>query len=152
MPLVETIIICRQTKNSSLYAQMVGRGLRLHKDKDKLNLIDLVCVTGRNKLCTAASLLGLNVDNLDDDELKELDGNLLDMPRKIKEFESTRLWIKETEEVDIWAKEKRYNLHNINWRRSFNGDLILILNDIRIKLPCQDELGYTVYNGERMKM
>lgn len=45
MPLVETIIICRPTKNSSLYAQMVGRGLRLHKDKDKLNLIDLVCVT-----------------------------------------------------------------------------------------------------------
>ena len=69
MPLVETIIICRPTKNSSLYAQMVGRGLRLHKDKDKLNLIDLVCVTGKNKLCTAASLLGLNVDNLDDDEV-----------------------------------------------------------------------------------
>lgn len=63
MPLVETIIICRPTKNSSLYAQMVGRGLRLHKDKDKLNLIDLVCVTGKNKLCTAASLLGLNVVN-----------------------------------------------------------------------------------------
>ncbi|MBQ8998597.1 MAG: DEAD/DEAH box helicase [Clostridium sp.] len=152
MPLVETIIICRPTKNSSLYAQMVGRGLRLHKDKDKLNLIDLVGVTGKNKLCTAASLLGLNVDNLDDDELKELDGNLLDIPRKIKEFESPRLWIKETEEVNLWAKERNYNLHNINWTRSFNGDLILILRDIRIKLPCQDELGYTVYNGERMKM
>lgn len=104
MPLVETIIICIPTKNSSLYAQMVGRGLRLHEDKDKLNLIDLVGVTGKNKLCTAASLLGLNVDNLDDDELKELDGNLLDIPRKIKEFESPRLWIKETEEVNLWAK------------------------------------------------
>lgn len=104
MPLVETIIICISTKNSSLYAQMVGRGLRLHEDKDKLNLIDLVGVTGKNKLCTAASLLGLNVDNLDDDELKELDGNLLDIPRKIKEFESPRLWIKETEEVNLWAK------------------------------------------------
>lgn len=41
---------------------------------------------------------------------------------------------------------------HLNWTRSFNGDLILILKDIRIKLPCQDELGYTVYNGERMKM
>lgn len=126
---------------------MVGRGLRLHEDKDKLNLIDLVGVTGKNKLCTAASLLGLNVDNLEDDELKELDGNLLDIPRKIKEFESPRLWIKETEEVNLWAKERNYNLHNINWTRSFNGDLILILKDIRIKLPYQDELGYTVYNG-----
>ena len=26
------------------------------------------------------------------------------------------------------------------------------MRDIRIKLPCQDDLGYTVYNGERMKM
>ena len=41
---------------------------------------------------------------------------------------------------------------HLNWTRSFNGDLILILKDIRIKLPCQDELGYTVYNGERIKM
>lgn len=131
---------------------MVGRGLRLHKDKDKLNLIDLVGVIGKNKLCTAVSLLGLNVDNLDDDELKELDGNLLDIPRKIKEFESPRLWIKETEEVNLWAKERNYNLHNINWTRRFNGDLILILKDIRIKLHCKDELGYTVYNGERIKM
>lgn len=97
-------------------------------------------------------MLGLNVDNLEDDELKELDGNLLDIPRKIKEFESPRLWIKETEEVNLWAKERNYNLHNINWTRSFNGDLILILKDIRIKLSCQDELGYTVYNGERMKI
>lgn len=50
---------------------MVGRGLRLHhKDKDNLNLIDLVGVTGKNKLCTVPSLLGLNVDNLLEDEIK----------------------------------------------------------------------------------
>lgn len=152
MPLVETIIICRPTKNSSLYAQMVGRGLRLYDGKDRLNLIDLVGVTGSNKLCTAPSLLGLNVDNLNDDELEELDGNLLDLPYKIKSFEGPRLWLKETEEVNLWAKEKRYNLHNINWTRNFNGDLVLILKDIRIKLPCQDKLGYTVYNDEKIKM
>ena len=54
--------------------------------------------------------------------------------------------------MDIWAKERNYNIHNINWTRSFNGDLILILKDIRIKLHCQDELGYMVYNGERIKI
>lgn len=152
MPLVETIIICRPTRNSSLYAQMVGRGLRLHEDKEKLNLIDLVGVTGENKLCTAPSLLGLNVDNLDDDELKELDGDFLAIPNKIKSFDGPRLWLKKTEVVNLWAKERKYNLHNINWTRNFSGDLVLILKDIRIKLPCQDELGYTVYNDERIKM
>ena len=46
MPLVETVIIARPTQSDSLYAQMVGRGLRLHPDKDKLTLMDCVGVTG----------------------------------------------------------------------------------------------------------
>ena len=41
---------------------------------------------------------------------------------------------------------------HLNWTRSFKGDLTLILKDIRIKLSCQNELGYTGYNGERIKM
>ena len=113
IPLVETIIICRPTKNSSLYAQMVGRSLRLHKDKDKLNLIDLVGVTGKNKLCAAASLLGLNVDNLDDDELKDLDGNLLDIPNKIKEMEWIRRYMGNREIGDLTKGEAHYILNRL---------------------------------------
>ena len=55
MPLVETVMIARPTSNSSLYTQMVGRGLRLYPGKDKLTLIDLVGTTGRTNLCTAPS-------------------------------------------------------------------------------------------------
>ena len=50
IPLVETVIIARPTQSESLYAQMVGRGLRLHPEKDKLTLIDCVGITGRRSL------------------------------------------------------------------------------------------------------
>ena len=58
MPLVETVMIARPTSNSSLYTQMVGRGLRLHPCKTKLILIDLVGTTGKANLCTAPTLIG----------------------------------------------------------------------------------------------
>ncbi len=32
MPLIETVLLARPTKNPSLYTQMVGRGLRLYTD------------------------------------------------------------------------------------------------------------------------
>lgn len=61
IPRVETVIIARPTQSESLYAQMVGRGLRLYPSKEKLNLIDCVGITGRSSLCTAPSLLGLDI-------------------------------------------------------------------------------------------
>lgn len=39
IPRVETVMIARPTQSESLYAQMVGRGLRLYPGKDKLFLI-----------------------------------------------------------------------------------------------------------------
>lgn len=53
IPRVETVIIARPTQSESLYAQMVGRGLRLYPGKEKLTLIDCVGVTGKANLCTA---------------------------------------------------------------------------------------------------
>ncbi len=64
IPLVETVMIARPTQSDSLYAQMVGRGLRLHPDKDKLTLIDCVGITGKANLCTAPSLLGIDMSEV----------------------------------------------------------------------------------------
>lgn len=50
IPRVETVIIARPTQSESLYAQMVGRGLRLYPGKEKLTLIDCVGVTGKANL------------------------------------------------------------------------------------------------------
>ena len=64
MPLVETVIIARPTQSESLYAQMVGRGLRLYPGKEKLTLIDCVGVTKGASLRTAPSLLGIDLSNV----------------------------------------------------------------------------------------
>ena len=42
IPRVETVIIARPTQSETLYAQMVGRGLRLYPGKQQLELIDCV--------------------------------------------------------------------------------------------------------------
>jgi len=80
IPLVETVVIARPTQSDSLYAQMVGRGLRLHPDKECLNLIDCVGVTGKASLCTAPSLLGIDLNAVPKSKLPDLEGFLLDMP------------------------------------------------------------------------
>lgn len=154
IPLVETVIIARPTKSDSLYAQMVGRGLRLHPDKEKLILIDCVGVTGTANLCTAPSLLGISMENVPKNKKCSIEGDLFELPELItKATDCPQSWIRNTEIVDLWAKEQTYNLHNMNWFQMPEGDLILSLSDNRrFRIPCQDELGNTVINGEKVPM
>lgn len=154
IPLVETVIIARPTKSDSLYAQMVGRGLRLHPDKEKLILIDCVGVTGTANLCTAPSLLGINIANIPKNRQNKIEGDLFDLPELIQEAtDCPQSWIKNTQIVDLWAKEQAYNMHNMNWFQMPDGELVLSLSGKqKIKIPCQDELGYVVINGEKVPM
>lgn len=82
IPEIETVIIARPTASSSLYTQMVGRGLRLCPGKDKLRLIDLVGVTGKVNLCTAPSLLGVDISGVPEVRRDEIQGDLFALPRK----------------------------------------------------------------------
>lgn len=56
-PSVDCIVVLRPTKVRSLYAQMVGRGTRLHPGKDHLLLLDFLWHTERHELCHPASLI-----------------------------------------------------------------------------------------------
>lgn len=153
IPLVETVIIARPTKSDSLYAQMVGRGLRLHPEKDKLNLIDCVGVTGKANLCTAPSLLGIDLKNIPKNKLDSIEGEFFDLPEKIvKASDTPQSWIKNTEIVDLWAKEQSYNLHNVNWFKMPDGEFVLSIKGKKMRIPCQDELGYTLIGKERISM
>ncbi len=38
---IDCILLCRPTKSSALYAQMVGRGLRIHPNKEDVLILDL---------------------------------------------------------------------------------------------------------------
>lgn len=153
MPLVETVMIARPTTNNSLYTQMVGRGLRLYPGKEKLTLIDLVGTTGKCNLCTAPSLLGIDLENIPKSKRNEIQGDLFDLPNIIQKLADTpESWIKNIEYVNLWAKEQKYNTHNVNWFKMPNGDFVCTLKKNRLIIPAQDELGETILYGQKMKM
>ena len=153
IPLVETVMIARPTQSNSLYTQMVGRGLRLYEGKDKLILIDLVGITGKHNLCTAPSLLGIDLTTVPKSKRDEIQGDLFELPEIIQEkADCPESWIRNIEIVDLWAKGQEYNLHNVNWFKQPNGDLVCTLKSKRLIIPAQDELGNTILNGKEYKM
>ena len=148
------MIIARPTQNSSLYTQMVGRGLRPHPDKDKLILIDCVGVTGTSNLCTAATLVGIDLNNVPKKRMEEVQGDLFDLPDLVLRLSDTpESWIRSVEIVNLWAKGEGYNTHSINYFKMPNGDLVVSLPKKQtITIPAPDQLGFTTYRGKRMKM
>jgi len=153
IPLIETIIMARPTKNLSLYTQMVGRGLRLYEGKEKLLLIDCVGVSDNN-LCTAPSLIGVDIQHLPSKSRDEIEGDLFDLEDIAKEKSDVpENWIINTYHVDIWAKGQGYNTHDVNYFKLPNGDFICQLPDrIKFKIPAQDDLGFTNLFGEKIPM
>lgn len=153
MPLVETVMIARPTSNNSLYTQMIGRGLRLYPGKEKLTLIDLVGTTGRANLCTAPSLLGIDLNTVPASKQDEIQGDLFDLPDLIvKKSDCPASWIRNVEIVNLWAKEQEYNTHGVNYFKMPNGDMVVSIPKKKIRIPAQDELGKTIVGGQKMSM
>lgn len=143
IPRVETVIIARPTQSESLYAQMVGRGLRLYPGKERLMLIDCVGITGRTSLCTAPSLLGLDMENVPARKASEIEGDLFELPMKVAAATDVpESWIKNIQIVDLWAQEQSYNTHDINFFKMPDGSLVCPLADRHtLTIPCPDALG-----------
>lgn len=155
IPRVETVIIARPTQSESLYAQMVGRGLRLYPGKQKLMLIDCVGITGKASLCTAPSLLGLDMENVPARKISDIQGDLFDLPLKIDAAsDSPESWVKNIYLVDLWAQEQKYQLHDINFFKMPDGSLVCALGDRQsIVIPCPDALGMVnLPDGRRVGM
>ncbi len=58
-PSVSGILLARPTKSALLYAQMVGRGTRLHPGKENVVVVDIVDATREHELVTLPTLFGL---------------------------------------------------------------------------------------------
>lgn len=85
-PSVDCIVVLRPTKVRSLYSQMVGRGTRLHPDKDHLLLLDFLWMTERHELCHPADLICTDAE-----VAKQMTANLEDAgcPMDLEEAEKT---------------------------------------------------------------
>lgn len=155
IPLVETVIIARPTQSDSLYTQMAGRGLRLHPDKDRLTLIDCVGVTGKASLCTAPSLLGIDISELPKRAQDKMEGDLFELPEKATMMsDCPESWIKNVHIVDLWAQEQKYNTHDVNYFKMPDGTLKCSLGGRgrTLQIPPADSLGTTVFDGRKMNM
>lgn len=154
IPLVETVIIARPTQSDSLYTQMVGRGLRLHPDKDKLTLIDCVGVTGKASLCTAPSLLGIDISELPERSQNKMEGMLFELPQKALALsDSPESWIKNIHIVDLWAQEQKYITHDVNWFKMPDGTMKCSFGRGKtLTIAPPDSLGTTVFCGRKMDM
>lgn len=154
MPLIETIIVARPTQSDTLYTQMVGRGLRLYPGKDKLNLIDCVGITGRASLCTAPSLLGIDMSNIPHERRSQVEGDLFELPvRAAAAADCPQSWIRNVEIVDLWAKEQQYDLHGVGWFKMPDGTMLLSLPDNeKIRISAPDHLGNVIFQGKEMHM
>ena len=143
IPRVETVMVARPTQSESLYCQMMGRGTRLYPGKEKLVLIDCVGVTGKASLCTAPSLLGIDMSSVPARKADEVQGDLFELPiRAAAASDCPESWVRNVEIVDLWAQEQRYQLHDVNWFKMPDGSLVCSLMDRKaITIPCPDALG-----------
>ena len=142
IPRVETVIIARPTQSESLYSQMVGRGLRLYPGKERLVLIDCVGITGRKSLCTAPSLLGLDVSKLPESKQQEMEGPIFDLPIKAAAAaDCPESWIRNIEIVDLWAREQSYNLHGVNFFQHPDMTMTVSLPGRTLTIPPPNALG-----------
>jgi len=145
LPLIETIIIARPTHNQSLYAQMVGRGLRRAEGKEYLTLIDCVGICGKLSICTAPDLMGLDPQAVPARKRKNLQGMLTEM-RAICEdaMDCPEVWIANARAVKLFAEEQGVYTRKINWTKKANGDLVYQFScGDRIGIKAIDELGKT---------
>ena len=128
LPGTKTVIIARPTKSNALYTQMVGRGTRLAKGKEHCLLIDCVGVSNQ-PLCTAPTLLGLDLDGVPHRYQQDIEGDLLDdIPAVIEQKADTpESWINNVKNVDLWAKAQGYILHDVNYQKRPDGSLFLRL-------------------------
>lgn len=143
IPRVETVIIARPTQSDALYAQMVGRGLRLYPGKERLTLIDCVGTTGKASLCTAPSLLGIDMGAVPEARACQVQGDLFELPlRAAAASDCPESWIKNVELVDLWAREQKYQTHDVNFFKMPDGSLVCSLPERRrLVIPCPDSLG-----------
>lgn len=145
LPMVRTVIMCRPTRNVSLFTQVVGRGLRLYEGKKELLLIDCAG-TSDLPLCTAPVLFGL-----DPEKTRHVakDGKLLtEIEREVKEEERKEAykgaWKINLKLIQMFEEDGGYDTKDVNYVICANGSMVCSIGDgKRITVAPEDLTGHT---------
>lgn len=142
-PGIQAVILARPTKSEALYVQMIGRGLRLHPDKQFCKIIDIVDNTGNHKIRTVGYILNKKVKNISISEIKS-------KSTKVDKLEPVNDWI-EAEKFDEVQKKIEVKLQATSifgndrqfiWLGSGNHRFIevgQVSNKIKVEISCQDD-------------
>lgn len=88
-PGVDCLLVLRPTKSRGLFAQMVGRGTRMHPDKSNLLLLDFLWLHERHDLARPASLIARNKEE-EQAITKALEGKEKDLAEALEDAENER--------------------------------------------------------------
>lgn len=137
-PRVDCVIMARPTKSQLLYAQMVGRGTRLHPDKSDLVVIDIVDNSRRHRLAGLSALFDLP-DSLDlaGHSAIEVSDEVERVAREYPWIDTTRATTAAelatvTERIEFFRfepPEKIAPYTSLTWCRSPDGGYRLFLTD-----------------------
>ena len=146
LPMTQTILIARPVAhtNVGVYAQMVGRGLRLYSGKSECRVIDCVGISDY-PICTAATLIGKRIsDSGKISESKEEKSLPADQPSVLVGSEIPETWIVNTKDVNVMEKEIGVDTHDVAWSVLSNGGMVLCLPGMvyRISAPLNDGTVY----------
>ena len=137
LPMIRTILLARPTKNETLYAQMVGRGLRLDPDRGKtcVKLIDCVGLTTDANLCTAPTLFGLNEKDFPKNARKVINGRLSTLEERLAELEDTPAgWLLRAHKVNVLDDQ-------VAWTTLFDGSKVVQSDKFSVTMTAPDPLG-----------
>lgn len=146
LPATESVLIARpiSATNVGLYAQMVGRGLRLSPGKKSCKVIDCVGISN-SPICTAATLIGKDLPEPKPEQAKQ--EKQPDENKKIEVLSGEAIpetWIKKESEVSIMDKGVGVDMHEVAWIALKNGGYILPIPNViyRISKPLPDGTVY----------
>jgi Helicase conserved C-terminal domain len=107
VPEIEAVVLCRPTRSRSLYAQMIGRGLRIYPGKSQLLVIDFQWLTKRHQLLMNPTLLLLR-DELPAVQAAAGDRESSDDP--VADVRRARASVLHAEEMAAYTREEVYLL------------------------------------------
>lgn len=147
LPITETVLLARPiaVTNVGLYAQMLGRGLRLYPGKKSCKVIDCVGVSAM-PICTAATLIGKDLPapkpEKEPNEQKEPDED--DPVEILTGDEIPDTWIDKQKEMDVMALGEGYTMHDVAWIALKDGGYILPIPNVtyRISKPLTNGMVY----------
>ncbi len=105
-PSIEAVIMARPTQSSTLYQQMIGRGMRLFPSKEKLTVIDVADNASRHSLLSLPVIFGLPPRfNAQGQDIVEAAEKYEELPphiaRNARSFDDFNKLVKE---IDMFAK------------------------------------------------